>query len=168
MKKNTAGDLLERTQGVLHTTRVDMANRCGVGRTTFIDWIYGKKQPKPEVLTKLAADVFAIDKSLAAELAAHANVTLESLGFVEKTKPSRAAVPSTGSTPPAQLRHLSDSVILAAAEMLDRSPSFVRPILIAAFERADAVGLTVREVLAGLREGAATATTSRPSTERQL
>jgi hypothetical protein len=128
-----------------------MAQRCGVGRTTFIRWIYGERKPKPEVLSKLAVDVFAVDKDLAATLAAGGGFTLEGLGLVEKPKPA-AASPST--TARNQVRHLADSVILAAAEMLDSSPTRVRPILIAAFERADAVGLTVREVLAGLREGA--------------
>jgi hypothetical protein len=162
MKSNpTASDLLERAQKAFRATRVDMATRCGVGRTTFIHWVYGEGAPKPAVLSKLAADVFEVDKDLAAELAACAGITLETLGLGEKSKPPRAAPPPTAPTSRVQLRHLADSVVLAVAEMLDRSPNMVRPMLIAAFERADVLGLTVREAIAGLREGAPTSTPPR-------
>ena len=152
--------LLDEAQVALRATRVDMAAYCGVGRTTFIEWIYGRGAPKPAVLTRLAVRVFEVDEGLAAELAARAGATLESLGLAEAPAPPHDAAPSLEARSPEQLRHLADSVVLAVAELLDRSPSNVRPIVTAAFERADAVGLSTREALIGLREGAKAASTT--------
>jgi transcriptional regulator with XRE-family HTH domain len=148
---------MQRAQDLLRVSQAVLAHRYGVSRNTLHNWLYGKAVPKRESVLQLAEDVFAVDPDLAEELAAHVGETLERLGLVE---PPSAAPPAANVTAPqslsaARVRHLADSVLLSVAEKLDRSPNTLRPLLITAFERADAVGLTVQEVLRGLREGAA-------------
>jgi hypothetical protein len=54
--------------------------------------------------------------------------------------------------PPPPLHPLvAETVLCAAVEVARQPPHDVRPILIAAFERAKVVGLGVEEVLRGLR-----------------
>jgi hypothetical protein len=49
------------------------------------------------------------------------------------------------------LPHLVDAVVMAAVETLGGLSPQLRPALLAAFERADAMGLTVRDVAKGLK-----------------
>jgi hypothetical protein len=47
-----------------------------------------------------------------------------------------------------------DSIVCAAAEAMQTAPHVVRPALVAAFERANALGMTAAEVLRGMAEAA--------------
>jgi hypothetical protein len=102
--------------------------------------------------------VFPLDAELAADLALAAEETLETLGLVASPAPPP---PPPAPPPGPSLRHLADTVLCAVAESVEQSPSALRPLLVTAFERADAVGLSVQEVLKGLREGGAEAKTRR-------
>jgi hypothetical protein len=49
-------------------------------------------------------------------------------------------------------RHLVDSVVCAAAEAMQTPPHVMRPALVAAFERAIALGMTADDVLKAMAE----------------
>ncbi len=80
--------------------------------------------------------------TFASELAAHHRETLATLGLV---------APAAVVAPRVALSHLVDSVVCAAADAVSQPPAALRPSLIAAFERAQAVGLSVDELVKGLR-----------------
>ena len=126
----------------------------GVSRSTMVRW-HGQKHHTllPRQLDALVRALHEVDADLATRMAATGGHTLESLGIVAPLPPPPVVQP-----PPAPRSHhplVVDTVVCAAAELVGQTPASVRPLLIAAFERASDVDLSVEVVLRGLRQRAA-------------
>jgi hypothetical protein len=139
--------LLARATAALNLTNHEMGKRFYASRNTVGRWQKGTSEPAPGTVLDIARAVFPANAELAADLALSAGETLETLGLVVPL-PAAAPAPRGPSLP-----HLADMVLCAVAEAGNQSPSALRPLLVTAFERADAVGLSVKDVLAGLRAG---------------
>jgi DNA-binding XRE family transcriptional regulator len=125
-----------------------LGDALGVSRRTVQRWDALKSRPSPFELARLATLVAPKDERLASRIAAAAGTNLEKLGLV--APPVVAALPPMRPPPPPPPRtapqHLVDVVVCAAAEALSLAPQSVRPALLAAFEKAREVDLTVEEV----------------------
>jgi DNA-binding XRE family transcriptional regulator len=130
----------------LGLTQETLGRALGLSRRTIQRWDALQSQPAPFELARLAALVAPKDERLASRIAAAAGTNLEKLGLVA---PPVVAVPPPPPPPPpprAAPQHLVDVVVCAAAEALSLAPQSVRPALLAAFEKAREVDLTVEEV----------------------
>jgi len=146
--------LLVRSQHTLGLTQETLGELLGVSRTTMNRWQRsGGRELLPSQLVTLTGKLVPEDRDLASELAAHHNETLETLGLVAPAPPTAPAVVA----PRVALPHLVDSVVCAAADAVSQPPAALRPSLIAALERAQAVGLSVDELVSGLRGSAVVA-----------
>jgi hypothetical protein len=96
---------------------------------------------------KLARATHARDRVLATQLAASAGKTLVDLGLEQPPPPPAPAAPPR---PVASAQHLVDSVVCAAAEAMQQTPQAMRPGVVAAFERAIALGMSAQDVLQAL------------------
>jgi hypothetical protein len=112
-----------------------MGKLLGCSKRTVQRWAAGQAHPDAEQLATLARRVYPEDAGLAAELAAAADQTLESLRLV-KPAPSASAAESAR----------ADAVVCAGADAVDTTPSVVRAILLAALRRARELGLAAEEV----------------------
>jgi DNA-binding XRE family transcriptional regulator len=149
----TSPRLLILGQHALGMTQEKLGKLLGVSRRTILRWQQG-----PTVLTEhqrklLITRVYAVNPSLAAEIAKEIDVTLESVGAVPPPALVGAATAAGDTLLEARVasRHLADSVVCAAAEAVGLSPQAIRPALVAAFARAAAVGLSVRGMSDGLK-----------------
>jgi transcriptional regulator with XRE-family HTH domain len=131
--------LLVLARQALGMTQEQFGLALGVSHRTASRWEAGQSTPVPAEVSKLAAMVYPKDSKLAAELAAAASETLESLGIVAPLGPP--APP-----PPLPTPLLVDSVVCAAADALDAAPMTLRGALFAAFRRARELRLSVDEV----------------------
>jgi DNA-binding transcriptional regulator YiaG len=120
-------------RNALGVSREEFARLIGTSVRTMERWSAKRSTPAPHHLEALARHVHARDPALAAEIAAAASHTLASLGIAA---PIRAPVPGP----------LVDSVVYAAAEMMDVSPRAIRPAISAAFARAKELGLDVAAI----------------------
>jgi DNA-binding XRE family transcriptional regulator len=153
--------LLARSQHALGLTQETLGELLGVSRTTMNRWQGGRVgRLIPSHLVTLAGKLVPADLDLASELAVHHNETLETLGLVARAPPPVPAVVA----PRVALPHLVDSVVCAAADAVSQPPAALRPSLIAALERAQAVGLSVDELVSGLRGSAVVAGEGRANT----
>jgi hypothetical protein len=103
----------------------------------------GRRRATVQELTKLAELVRPRDAALADKL-------LVAAGVAPQRPPAASAQADARGLPRS---HVVDGVLCAAAEAADLSPKAMRRALLAAFERAQTVGLSVAEVIAGLRAG---------------
>ena len=140
--------LLTRAQFALRLTQETLGELIGASRRTIVRWVGEGGVPSQEQLVVLARAVYPKDEKLAAEIAAAAGKTLESLGLV--VKPPPAAAQTAVARPSAGLHHMTAAIVCAAAETLDTSPKALRPALLAAFKQAAEMGLTLEEVCKGL------------------
>ena len=141
---NTLGPLLTEVRRALHLNQLELAELIGrskrtvqrleAGRSTF----YGRER------ALLVRALYPKDPELAARVAASGGETLAAAGIVE--------APSA----PMVSRDAIDSVLCAAADVLDLSPRAVRPALLAALTRASDLGLSVEALAAGLPVAEAT------------
>jgi transcriptional regulator with XRE-family HTH domain len=131
---------LMRLQQTLRLNQKELAKLLGCSSRTVIRYYRGSGVLLPSTYQRLARAVHPHDPAFAAELAASAGQTLVSLGL-EPAAPARPAPTA---------RHLVDSVVCAAAEAMQASPHAMRPALVAAFERAIALGMTAEDVLRGM------------------
>ena len=92
------------------------------------------------MLVTLTTALLPVDAALAAEVASSQGETLQGLGVVPEIV-----------APTVPVEHLVDSVVCAAADAVAQPPANLRPSLQAAFERAQAVGLSVGDVVAAFR-----------------
>ncbi|HEY3822598.1 MAG TPA: hypothetical protein VGL81_35780 [Polyangiaceae bacterium] len=133
-----ATPILVRLQSTLRLEQKDLAKLLGCSSRT----ISRNARAGSHLLTgrhaTLAATVYPHDREFAAELAAMAGKTLAGLGI--------EAPPNRGPT----TKHLVDSIVCAAAEAMQTPPSLMRPALVAAFERAIALGMRAEDVLRGM------------------
>jgi transcriptional regulator with XRE-family HTH domain len=135
---------------VLTTNRMlqrDLAKLLGYDRKTISRWLSGGTILLPHHFAKLAAATVGNDRAFAAELAALGGKTLVDLGLESPPAPAAPPVPAR---PSPSSKHLVDSVVCAAAEAMQTPPHAMRPALVAAFERAVALGMTMEGVIEGL------------------
>ncbi len=144
--------LLVLAQHALGLTQSEFGEMLGVSRATIVRW-HGGRFPGllPSQVAEVVRAVHAVDVELATQIAALAHQTLESLGVVVPAPPTVAAPPPPPLPPPVPVPHLIDSVVCAAADAVGQLPSILRPALLAAFERAGAVGLSAEAVAKGLK-----------------
>jgi hypothetical protein len=122
----------------------------GVSRRTVIRWGEHGVSLSRDQKAALVEALHAKDPAFAAQIAGDLGESLESLGVVAvavaSPEPSRAeALPA-----PIAREHLADSIVCAAAEAVGLSPQAVRPALVAAFDRAASVRLSLDDVRAAL------------------
>jgi transcriptional regulator with XRE-family HTH domain len=147
-------DLLLLTIQARHTLMLGQkgfGDLLGASRRTVQRWDGGKGGPSADQLARLASAVHPRDASLAARIAAAAGTTIEQLGLV-RPEPAAAPADTPALRPSSPPSHLIDTVLCAAAEALNASPSAVRPVLLVAFRRAREVGLRVEDVEHSLEE----------------
>jgi hypothetical protein len=132
--------LMYAAQRALGLTQGETAALVGASKRTAQRWSSRRSPIYADYLAKLAAHVHAHDAALAAELAAAAGQTLESLGIVRPQPPAPPPLPPMP-------RHLAaDAVVCVAAEGMNVSPLAVRGALLAAFKRARELGLSCEEM----------------------
>jgi len=141
--------MLVLTQRALGLSQTELGSLVGVTRRTIIRWMRSGPIIPPVSLRPLVAAAHAEDPALGHALALAFGETLESMGV--QVPPALApAVPPAPQSPPIAPGHLADSIVCAAAEAAGLTPQAIRPALVAAFERAAAVSLSVDEVRAAL------------------
>jgi hypothetical protein len=154
--------LLERGRETLAIGQRDLAVVIGSSYRSVQRMQAGQSWPTPEQMQRLAVAVHKEAPPLAAEIAAAAGATLETLGVIEPPR-----VPQGPPPPPADLVPLlAEAVVAAAAEVLDLSPATVRPALLAALERAQKARLTLDALASALEDATAShrgRKTGRPS-----
>jgi hypothetical protein len=121
-----------------------LATLLGSSLRTCQRWGTGRSTPSPDRYAQLAGHVYAHDPSLAAELAAVAGGTLESLGIVKPASLQAASLAHAALA--ARPEQLVENVIYAAAEAMDVSPRAIRGAVAAAFARAKELGIDVAAV----------------------
>jgi len=146
--------LMAKAQSVLRITQAELGALAGSSKRTAQRWAAGQAPVYEWHLAKLAGHVHPHDAALAAEIAAAAGETLESLGIVEPPPPPPPAPPPGPPPPPPMPRHLAaDAVVCVAAEGMGLAPGAVRGALVAAFRRARELGLSLAEVEQALGAG---------------
>jgi hypothetical protein len=138
------GTFLTRAGFALDMSQGELGALLGVSRRTVSRWVAaGDPLLLPSQAVTLVRALHPRDRALAERVAVQHGLSLEGLGLV-----ANAPSPVPAATPVA---HLVDTVVCAAAEVLDASPRAVRPAILAAFERARAVGLTMAAAEDALR-----------------
>ncbi|HEY8038971.1 MAG TPA: hypothetical protein VIF15_04225 [Polyangiaceae bacterium] len=140
VRQVTWGRLLQRVQHVLQLNQRELAERVGCSTRTIVRHTQHGGSLTPRSYVDLAKACHPRDPELAAQLAALAEETLESLGLVRAPEGPPRPAPA----------HLADSVVCAAAEAMASTPQAMRPALRAAFERAVALGMSADDVLKGI------------------
>lgn len=130
--------LLERARAALQVHKSALGSALGVSPQTMYRWVRGESRPGPAAFRQLAVRIHPADPTLAAELAAAGGATPAALGLV--TRPKVPLEPLA-----------AESVVSAAADALSLPPKAVRPAVLAALERAQALGATVESLLTALR-----------------
>jgi hypothetical protein len=166
--------LLVDTQFALKTSQAGLAKIARCSRRTVLRWQHGRGTPHRDAVVALLYAVHPVNPALAAELAAASGTTLGAAGIVEALPPVTLPPPPPAPPPPPPLLparpaavHLVDSVVCAAADAVGMLPHAVRPILLAAFERAAAVELSSAEVVAALRGEPPKKTAGKPAPSRR-
>jgi hypothetical protein len=132
-------------------TKAEFGPALGASQRTAIRWEQGKATPSDAGFTELASRLVPVDLDLAAEAAAAAGESLESLGLVAPPPPPPPPQQQKQQQPPVTPDDLADAVVCAVADLSDLQPRALRPLLHAAFARARALGLTVDQVEQSLR-----------------
>jgi len=130
-------------------TQKELGELLGVSARTVMRWTDGGPLLAPRQKATLVRAVHARDPALAADIATSLQESLESLGVVTAPPPVEPARPVVSS------RDLADSIVCAAAEAAGLTPQAIRPALIAAFDRAASVGLSVEDARIALAPVAA-------------
>jgi transcriptional regulator with XRE-family HTH domain len=150
--------LLFRARQSVGMSQAAFGDSLGVSKRTVSRWETGGATLSPFQACQLARMVYPKDTALAAEVAAAASESLESLGLVVRA-PAPLNPPPSPVLPP---RLVVDAVVCVAADALGAAPSTVRAALYAAFKRASELRLSVDEVEKALAPLAPTKAT-RPS-----
>jgi transcriptional regulator with XRE-family HTH domain len=136
-----------RAAAALGFTQKELGERLDVSTKTAGRWMRGDASPNAQQVATIARLVHPLDAALAAALAHEAGTTLVALGL---EKPGGAKDGPQGSRPYPPIALLVDSVLRAAADA-ERQSGETRDVLLAAFERARGLGLTIDEVCEALR-----------------
>jgi DNA-binding XRE family transcriptional regulator len=142
--------LLRHARHTLAMSQSAFGPALGWSQRTALRWETGRSAPPTSSLCKLAALLAPVDLELAAEVAAAAGQTLESLGLATKVE-----TPAPRTTP----ADLTDAVVCSVADASELPSRAVRQLLAGAFARARALGLTVEQVDDALRAQLATKAT---------
>jgi DNA-binding XRE family transcriptional regulator len=137
--------LLLHAQMALRMSQERFGALIGVSRRTIIRWETSRPRVSLQTKKTVVQAVHPVDAPLAAAIAKGFGETLESLGVL----PPPSLAPALPPPPPGPIiaaPHLADSVVCAAAEAVGLAPQAIRPALLAAFERAASVGLSVDDV----------------------
>ena len=151
----SSAELIQRILQATRMTQRELGELLGYDRRTIVRWVARGTTLLPSHCEKLATACHPHDRALAGILAERAGKTLVDLGLekpaarVPAPAPQAPAAPARARAQPSA-RHMVDSVVCSAAEAMQMTPQAARPGLLAAFERASALGMTVEEVLAAL------------------
>jgi DNA-binding XRE family transcriptional regulator len=150
--------LLTQAQTALGLTQETLGDLLGVSRRTMTRWQGGGHHPSIQQWADLARHVYRVKPALAQAIASEMGETLVSLGLVAPPAPPQPApvAPAAPSRPEAPTVALVDSIVCAAAEAVASTPQSMRPALLAAFERAAVVHLSIDDIRAALRPRPAT------------
>jgi len=147
--------LVTQSQIALGLSQEKLGRLLTASRRTISRWASRQSRPSLRQLQLLARAVYPKDAALAAALAAETGQTLESLGLVQPA-PAIATAPTPPARPYPPTRLIVESVVCAAAETMQATPTAVREVLRAAFARAQALGLSVEEMNEALTPAAET------------
>ena len=143
----TGSQLLIALQDTLRLNQRELAELLGVSPRTVSRNYRSGMTLLPQTCERLARTCHPHNRALAVELAARAGKTLVDLGL--EAPPPPAVLPPPRA--PAVLhRHVVDAVVSVAAEAMQSTPQAMRPAVLAAFERAVALGMTSEEVVAAM------------------
>jgi DNA-binding XRE family transcriptional regulator len=181
--------LLAIAQKQLGLTQSDLAEMFETSRRTITRMTNKKALPTCLQLHALARAVHPVNPALAAQIAAEGNQTLEGLGLVLPAPPPVVVAPEPPPAIPPPLpvvapeppppppppprplpppRLMVESIVCAAAETMQTTPSAVREVLRTAFKRARGLGMTIEEVDDALSpEPVAPPPTSAPAGKRK-
>ena len=145
-----SADLFASAQAVLETTQEKLGQLLGVSRRSIIRFQQRGTILLPHHIEVLARACYPKDRAFAAGVAAFGGTTLAQLGIEPAVQPEAGAAPATPQRAAPTARHLGDSIVCAAAEAMQSTPQAARPALVAAFERAVALGLDATQALAAI------------------
>ncbi len=142
--------LVTRAQLTLGMTHRKFGEALRASERTAARWAAGQAEVTVSQLRTLAALVHPRDAALAAELAAAASETLESLGIVVPVPAPPPAAPAPAPAPPAPARALAphlvaDLVVYAAADAAGVLPAVARAALLAAVAPPRELDLTLED-----------------------
>jgi DNA-binding XRE family transcriptional regulator len=139
---NVLGPLLDEVRATLGLNQLEFGELIGASKRTVQRLEAGSSALSRDSAARAARALYPRDPELAARVASHCGATLIELGIV--AVPSRPVV-SAGAT---------DSVLCAAADILDLSPRAVRPALLAALTRARDLNLDADALIDALSKTA--------------
>jgi hypothetical protein len=168
--------LFSRAQLAMGLTQEQLGAKLRVSRRTAQR--YAASGAPSDALKPLAALVYPHDRDLAAAIAAAAGTTLEELGIFPPPPPPPAKpapiaappeprAPPPPPPPPLPPDGVVDAVVCAAAEAMDATPHQVRPGLLAAVQRARAIGVSLEQIERVLREALAPPAPPEPRRQRK-
>jgi DNA-binding XRE family transcriptional regulator len=149
----SAPHLLSQAQNALGHTQESLGRILGISRKTMGRWQSGHGSPSIQQWAEIARWVHARNPDLAARIASEMGESLVSLGIVAPIAPQ--AAPAVPVTPPIPTSDLVDSIVCAAAEAVAMTPQAIRPAVLAAFDRAASVRMSIDDVRATLRPAGA-------------
>jgi transcriptional regulator with XRE-family HTH domain len=132
-------------------TTKQLAEALGYSERTGQRWFASESSPSAMTMIDLARLVYPVNEPLAAEIAASAGKTLESLGLVRPAPPAEPAAPGPPHpAAPLPADALVDSVVCAAARAANVPPDAQLGAVLAAFQRARALRMSVEDVVDAL------------------
>ncbi len=140
--------LLTKAQIAMGMSQEQLGKVAGVSRRTMVRWQQGDNGPSLDQWVTIARRVYRQDRAVASEIAQKMGESLESLGL-EAPAPAQQAAPPARPMPP--IGDLVDSIVCAAAEAVTMTPQAIRPAVLAAFDRAASVAVTIDEVRGTMR-----------------
>ncbi len=146
----TYQQIMSRLMDSLHVNQTGLARLLGVSTRTVARHWRGGGVLLPSTAEQLARAAHPHDRALAVELAGRAGKTLVQLGLEAPPAPAAPAAPAPERAPRALHRHVVDAVVSVAAEALQSPPQAVRAAVLAAFDRATALGMSAEDVVAAL------------------
>jgi hypothetical protein len=152
----------------LHMTQTEISALLSMSRSTLFRRSRGKIVTLwPVEQPPLVQAVHRVDPALALEIAAAFGVTAESMGIAPKAEPPKPEpvkpeLPKPEPFAPHLVPHLVHAVVAAAADVAGQPPAALRQIVRAAFERAQAVGLTVEAVAGAMGDEGSGTPDARP------
>jgi DNA-binding XRE family transcriptional regulator len=165
--------LVVRSRMALHWNQKQLGENLGWSYRTAARWESGASHFDPNLVTKLARHVYAVDRGLATELAATIGQTLLSLGLEAPppppVSPEPAPPPPAPAAPPVPYVHptapgdLVDAIVCSVADAANVAPRAVRPMVLLTLRRALALRLDLAVAdEAGVFDGAASVSAKTP------
>ena len=140
--------LVFETRQVLGLNRERLGQLLQTSKRTVARWEGGQSTIHSPHLFELARRVHPHDAALAEALSVGGGATLETLGIVPP--PAPPPVPAPAPVPAIPGHILVDAIVCAAADALKAVPETVRASVLAAFQRARELRMTVEDVESAL------------------